>query len=155
MSRRRKRGWKQTLVQQTVVHIELTRETSQLALNLSTGTLSLLALHDTVPRLMAQEHLTCKELSILHPLLESYPRYCPHATLLACLRKAGQGDPTEEEIDRSHSDLLRAQKGGRLERFLRPMCSVISRARLKVQAFGFGIVSVDDAGYLLVPLVVS
>jgi hypothetical protein len=97
----------------------------------------------------AQVQFTQAEISILRPLVGSYPLYCPYANLLACFHKAGRGAPTEKEIEFCRERMLRAQEDGTWDQFLRPMRSVVSRTRFKVQALGFEILPVEETGYLL------
>ena len=56
-----------------------------LALNLSLGTLSLIAnsRDNSYPYLLAEQQFTTSELCVLVPLLKHYPYYCPYEVLLA------------------------------------------------------------------------
>jgi len=54
-----------------------------LALNTTFGTLSYLVSDDNHPRLLMQEQFTSTELSVLLPLFEMFPYYCPYETMYA------------------------------------------------------------------------
>src|SRR5437588_6356658 len=54
-----------------------------LAVNPLLGTLSYIVNEDHHPRLVMQQQFTAGEMSVLMPLLEAYPYYCPYETLLA------------------------------------------------------------------------
>ena len=53
-------------------------EGQTLVLNTELGTLSLLSNGATTPRLLIQQQFTASELSLLLPLLEQFPHYCPY-----------------------------------------------------------------------------
>src|SRR5260370_39805493 len=71
-----------------------------LALNLSLGTLSLIANSPThlYPDLLAEQQFTTTELCVLLPLLKAYPHYCPYEVLLASFN---HGNVNEASVDRS------------------------------------------------------
>src|SRR6185312_10242520 len=54
-----------------------------LALNTTLGTLSHLVCKQDRPYMLLEQQFTTSEISVLMPLLESYPYYCPYEVLLA------------------------------------------------------------------------
>src|SRR5271166_2540099 len=50
------------------------------------------------PRLLAQEQFSASELSVLRPLLASYPDYCPYELLYASFNGGGT---TERAVERA------------------------------------------------------
>ncbi|HKF37048.1 MAG TPA: hypothetical protein VKB35_09125 [Ktedonobacteraceae bacterium] len=122
-----------------------------LALNLSLGTLSLLANSPThlYPYLLAEQQFTSTELCVLVPLLKAYPHYCPYEVLLASFN---HGNVNETTIERSRRRLHEAQVEGIWDQEMRPVRNVLSRARLKMRAFRIEISSILETGYILMVL---
>lgn len=118
-----------------------------LALNTALGTLSYLSLDDDQqPRLLAQQQFTQSELSLLRPLLEHYPHYCPHEVMFANFYN---GAITEQTIARARARLQEAADYGTWDHEMRPVRNVLSRTRLKLKDFGMDILSILETGYML------
>jgi hypothetical protein len=122
-----------------------------LALNLSLGTLSLIAngRDHSYPYLLAEQQFTTSELCVLLPLLKQYPHYCPYEVLLASFNN---GNTNEATIERSRKRLYEAQLEGIWDQEMRPVRNVLSRARLKMRAFSIEISSILETGYVLMRL---
>ena len=120
-----------------------------LAVNPLLGTLSYIVNEDHHPRLIMQQQFTAGEMSVLMPLLEAYPYYCPYETLLAGFQ---YGNVTEAAIERCREHLQEAQEEGIWDQEMRPMRNVLSRARLKLRTFGIEISTIVETGYILMYL---
>ena len=105
-----------------------------------------LAAIDAMPYLLWQEVLTSTELSVLLPVLEWFPYYCPHEVVFARFTHPAA---TEQEIERARTQLQEAQETGIWDQTIRPARSAISRTRLKLRPHGLDLVSVVMLGYLL------
>ena len=118
-----------------------------LVLNTSSGTLSYLCRRDGErAQLMMQQQFTFSEMSLLFPLLESYPHYCPHEVIFAHFYNS---NVTEPIIMRYHQRLQDALDTGTWDQEMRPLRNVLSRVRLKVRPFGLSITSILETGYML------
>jgi len=122
-----------------------------LAMNVLLGTLSLIAQDATLPypRMVAEQQFTLSELSLLLPLLNSHPHYCPYEVLLASFNSR---QITETTIERSRKRLQDAQDEGVWDHEMRPVRNVLSRTRLKMRYFRVEINSILETGYCLMPL---
>lgn len=120
-----------------------------LAVNQLLGTLSYIVNEDHHPRLIMQQQFTAGEMSVLMPLLEAYPYYCPYDTLLASFQ---YGNVTEATVERCREHLQEAQEEGIWDQEMRPMRNVLSRARLKLRTFGIEISTIVETGYMLMYL---
>ncbi len=122
-----------------------------LALNATLGTLALLANEpgSAYPSLLVEQQFTGSELSVLVPLLRSYPHYCPYEVLLASFNC---GKVTEAMIDRYRERLQEAQQAGVWDYEMRPVRNVLSRTRLKLRAFSIEVSSILETGYVLMYL---
>ena len=122
-----------------------------LALNVLLGTLSLIAydIEMPYPRMMAEQQFTLSELSLLLPLLNSHPHYCPYEVLLASFNHRTVSDAT---IERCRRQLHEAQLEGVWDQEMRPVRNVLSRTRLKMRTFGIEIASILETGYVLMTL---
>ena len=122
-----------------------------LALNVLLGTLSLIAydIEMPYPRMMAEQQFTLSELSLLLPLLNSHPHYCPYEVLLASFNHRTVSDAT---IERCRRQLHEAQLEGVWDQEMRPVRNVLSRTRLKMRSFGIEIASILETGYVLMTL---
>lgn len=122
-----------------------------LALNVLLGTLSLLANDEkfSYPRMIEQQQFTDSELSLLHPLLNSFPHYCPYEVLLASFNHRMV---TETTIDRCRERLHEAMEEGIWDQEMRPVRNVLSRTRFKLRSFGIEIASILETGYVLMVL---
>lgn len=117
-----------------------------LALYTTWGTLSLLASKDNHPYLLNQLQFTTNEVSVLIPVIEAYPYYCPNEVLHASFQLRCV---SETAISRSRQYLNEARDSGLWDQEMRPIRSVLSKARLKLRTFGLEISSVQETGYLL------
>src|SRR5579862_7002883 len=117
-----------------------------LALNVLLGTLSLIANDTPYPRMVAEQQFTSSELSLLVPLLNSHPHYCPYEVLLASFNHR---IVTEATVDRCRKRLHEAQLEGIWDQEMRPVRNVLSRTRLKMRSFGIEIASILETGYVL------
>ena len=118
-----------------------------LVLNTSSGTLSYLRRGEGErAQLMMQQQFTFSEMSLLLPLLESYPHYCPHEVIFAHFYNS---NVTESIIMRYHQRLQDALDAGTWDQEMRPLRNVLSRVRLKLRPFGMSITSILETGYML------
>ena len=116
-----------------------------LALHRFLGTLSHLTLAQEQPRMLGEQLFSTTEVSLLLPLLEQYPDYCPYEVLWASFH----GSTSEKAIARARTRLQRAREEGDWDEEMRPLRNMLSRARLKPQEMGLDIVSLFETGYLL------
>ncbi len=121
-------------------------EGQTLVMNTALGTLSLLSNGDVMPRLLIQQQFTASELSLLLPLLEQFPHYCPYEVMFASFYN---GVITEATIERCRIQLQNALEDGCWDQQLRPVRNVLSRIRFKLRGFGLDIVSILETGYIL------
>ena len=117
-----------------------------LALNMELGTLSYISSGGEVPQLLVQQQFTASELSILLPLLDSYPYYCPYEVLFASFYN---GDVTEMIVARCRQRLQNSLEIGTWDQEMRPVRNVLSRTRLKLRTFGVNITSILETGCIL------
>lgn len=120
-----------------------------LALNPTLGTLSCLLFHNGEPRLVAEQQFTDSELSLLRPLLDAYPHFCPYEVLHASF---ASWHATEQDITASRERLHSAQDTGAWQREMRPVRNVLSRTRGKLHAFDITIASILETGCVLMPV---
>lgn len=117
-----------------------------LVLNPKLGTLSYLWKGLDRPRLVAQQQFTNSELSLLLPLLELFPHYCPYEVMFANFYN---GTITDETVEHCRRLLYKALEEGVWDQQLRPLRNVLSRTRLKLRSFGIDISSILETGYIL------
>lgn len=122
------------------------QEGQTLVLNTALGTLSLLSNGEPAPRLLIQQQFTASELSLLLPLLEQFPHYCPYEVMFASFYN---GIITEDTIERCRIQLQDALEAGCWDQQLRPVRNVLSRIRFKLRGFGLDIISILETGYIL------
>jgi hypothetical protein len=122
-----------------------------LALNARLGTLALLIKDPSTshPTLLAEQQFSSSEMSVLVPLLTSYPHYCPYEVLLASFNT---GNTTEASIERSRLRLQEAQFAGVWDYEMRPVRNILSRTRFKLRDFGIEPSSILETGYILIYL---
>jgi hypothetical protein len=116
-----------------------------LALHRFLGTLSHLTLVQEQPRMLGEQFFSNTEVSLLLPLPEQYPHDCPYEVLWASFH----GSTSEKAIARARNRLQQAREEGYWDEVMRPLRNMLSRARLKLQEMGPGIVSLFETGYLL------
>lgn len=117
-------------------------------LNPHLGTLVHLQKGNPYPKLLFEEQLTDSECSLLLPLLEAYPHYCPYEVLFAHFY-SGKNSDMEEAVKKARQRLQEAQYAGLWDYELRPLRNVVSRIRLKIEASGLHILSLLETGYIL------
>jgi hypothetical protein len=117
-----------------------------LVLNISSGTLSYLNRKDERAQVMIQQQFTFSEMSLLLPLLDSYPHYCPHEVIFAHFYNS---NVTEPVVMRYHQHLQDALDAGTWDQEMRPLRNVLSRVRVKLRPFGISITSILETGYML------
>ncbi len=143
-------GKKKEISMESVMHFSLPGLLPQdqiLALNQALGVLSCLSYNHEGPRLLAQQLFTSSELSVLRPLIESYPDYCPYEVLFASFNYGGY--ISEKNVLESRKMLQEAMEDGTWDQELRPLRNVLSRTRLKLRDFGIEINSILETGYML------
>ena len=117
-----------------------------LALNVTLGTLSHLTMRDNIPTLISQQQFTSNELTMLLPLLDNHPYFCPFEVMYANFYN---GAVDEQTIALSRNQLESAEDMGIWDQQMRPIRNVISRTRLKMQRMGIDILVILRAGYVL------
>jgi hypothetical protein len=117
-----------------------------LVLNTRFATLSLISNGDDRPCLLAQQQFTASELSLLLPLLELYPHYCPYELIFASFYN---GVVNDETVERCRLQLQDALAAGVWDQQMRPIRNVLSRVRFKMRSFGVDIISILETGYVL------
>jgi hypothetical protein len=117
-----------------------------LALNLETRTLSLLS---DGPQLISEEQFSVNEMSLIVPILESYPHYCPYEVLLAHI-SSKHVDPSLIECC-SHR-LLEAQIKGTWQQEMRPLRRALSSLRSKLHSLDLEVSTVRERGCNLTSL---
>lgn len=117
-----------------------------LVLNTALGTLSYLSNGTDRPKMEVQQQFTSSELSVLHPLLELFPHYCPYEVIFASFYN---GSITNETVEHCRQRLYEALEAGTWDQQLRPIRNVLSRARLKLRSFNIDISSILETGYIL------
>ncbi len=117
-----------------------------LVLNIRLGTLSYLSRGIDRPRLEMQQQFTSSELSLLRPLLELYPHYCPYEVMFASFYN---GTITDEMVEQYRQRLYEALEADIWDQQLRPIRNVLSRTRIKLRPFGIDISSILETGYIL------
>ena len=118
-----------------------------LVLNIRLGTLSYLSRGIDRPRLEMQQQFTSSELSLLRPLLELYPHYCPYEVMFASFYN---GTITDEMVEQYRQRLYEALEADIWDQQLRPIRNVLSRTRIKLRPFGIDISSILETGYILI-----
>lgn len=109
-------------------------------------TLAYLTDDDGRPRMQHIEIFTDVEMRVLLPLFEETPSYCPHEVLYASYMRGNTADST---VAKCRKFLQEAQMSGVWDQEIRPVRNAMSRARLKLRAFGIDVRSIIDTGYLL------
>jgi len=136
--------------EQTIFYFHLNNalpEGHTLVLNTHLGTLSYLATEEGGwPKMLAQQQFTNSELSLLRPLLENYPHYCPHEVMFANFYN---GAVNEKTVARARERLEEAMEYGTWDHEMRPVRNVLSRTRLKLKDFGLDVLSILETGYIL------
>jgi len=140
------------LTDEVIMHFEmpdLLPAGQTLALNSKLGTLALLTSDpETVhPTLLAEQQFSGSELSVLVPLLQIYPHYCPYEVLLASFNS---GNTDEANVARFRLRLQEAQFAGVWDYEMRPVRNILSRTRFKLRDFGIEISSILETGYILI-----
>ena len=119
-----------------------------LAFNTVLGTLSDIFICQNMPQMTTQRQFASSEISLLLPLLDSYPYFCPYESLYAHFT---YGKVTESIIERCRKHLQEAVDEGVWDQEMRAMRNVLSRTRFKTRAFSIEISAILDTGYILTP----
>jgi hypothetical protein len=90
------------------------------ALKASLGTLSLMASDPDGPHLVIEQQFTASELTVLIPVLEAFPHFCPNEVLLASF----YGQRTTDEVERYRKRLLTAKMKGSWDQEMRPIRNI-------------------------------
>ncbi len=117
-----------------------------LALNLETRTLSLLS---DGPTLIMEQQFSVNELSVLVPILESFPHYCPYEVLLSHI---SSHTVTPASVARWRQRLQEAQTRGTGQQELRSIRRALSSLRSKLHRFDLEISNVRERGCSLTSL---
>jgi len=136
-------------MQTKIIHLSLPGllSTDQtLALNLETRTLSLLS---DGPTLIMEQQFSVNEMSVLVPILESFPHYCPYEVLLSHISSP---TVTSASIARWRQRLQEAQNGGTWKQELRSIRRALSSLRSKLHRFDLEISNVRERGCSLTSL---
>lgn len=130
---------------------DLLPEDQILALNTRLGTLVLLTTSPDIPHptLLAEQQFSSSELSVVIPLLQMYPHFCPYDVLLASFNS---GNTDEATVARFRLRLQEAQFAGVWDYEMRPVRNILSRARFKLREIGIEISSILETGYILIYL---
>lgn len=123
----------------------LLKEEQSIAIDMDNGFLALLFCNEGHVRMVKTLEFPPGERSVLLPILESYPYYCPYEVLGASLN----GRATTPAIVRWQKRLQEASLEGVWDQEMRPLRNVISRIRLKTREIGIDIVSILETGYTL------
>ena len=138
--------------EEEIIHFDLANllpEDQILALNTRLGTLALLSMKAETPYpiLLGEQQFSSSELSVLIPLLQLYPHFCPYEVLLACFNC---GNREEATVNRFRLRLQEAQFAGVWDYEMRPVRNILSRTRLKLRDLGVEVSSILETGYLLI-----
>lgn len=117
-----------------------------LALNTKFGTLSYLSYDGNRLQMIVQEQFTSTEMSVLLPLLEMFPYYCPYEVLYASFYN---GRVSDEVVEQSRQRLNEVMENGMWDQEMRAVRDALSRARLKLRSFGIDVSSILATGYIL------
>jgi hypothetical protein len=148
--RRHIKGEKPSAGESPIVHVSLEGLLPKgeiLAVNREHGFVSILTFDGQNPRIRAEQYFTPVEMSMLLPLVSSYPAYCPNELLLASF----SGGTTEKDIERARNRLLRVKERGEWDALLRPLRNALSRVRIKLNKLGIDVRSIFETGYTLIP----
>lgn len=120
---------------------------TRLSLYLELGTLSLLGNCEDGPKLLAEQLFTPAEVTVLVPLLDSCPHFCPYELLLASFGGSTSDKAIEACRKRLHAAPQEAWDG-----IMRPVRNVMSRVRLKLNPMGLNTRSILETGYMLIAM---
>jgi hypothetical protein len=115
-------------------------------LNTNLGTLSHRMSEENHPYLLVEQQFTMSEICVLIPIIEAYPYYCPYEVMYA---RFANIHASEKDISESRQRLQEALDYGFWDQEMRPIRGVLSRARLKIRAFGMTFAAINETGYLL------
>lgn len=138
-----------TLVDSDILHFSLDEALPSgqtLALNIAHNSLLLLSASGDRAQLLMQQQFTDAEISLLLPLLTSFPDYCPYEVLFANFYK---GNTEESTVDRARKKLYEALEEGIWDYEMRPLRNALSRTRLKIRAMGLDVTAILETGYIL------
>jgi hypothetical protein len=148
--RRHVKGEKPPAGESPILHFSLENllpKGETLAVNRELGFASILTYDGVSPQILAEQYFTPTEMSVLLPLLSSYPDYAPNELLLASF----SGGTTEAAIEKARTQLLRAKERGEWDEIMRPLRNILSRVRLKIITLHVDVTSLFETGYMLLP----
>ena len=119
-------------------------------LNSTLGTLLHMSMQPDMPHpvLLAEQQFTEQEISLVVPLLTNYPEFAPMEELYASFCYGYDG-LSEQRITQAREHVHEALEEGIWEQELRPLRTVMSRARFKLRRLGLDAVNLLETGYLL------
>lgn len=117
-----------------------------LVINSKLGTLAYITVEEDRAWLQGEQQFTASEMSILLPLLESFPFHCPYELLFAHFY---HDNVTEQLITRARKHLQKAQEEGVWDQEMRSMRTMLSRLRLKIRRLGLDVSAILETGYIL------
>lgn len=118
----------------------------RVALDRNSRTLSLLRRQSDRLWMGVQKQFSLTEMSVLVPMLEMYPYYCPYEVMHASFY---YGSRVGQDLTRSRERLRQARESAKPRSEMRPVSEAVSRTRLKLCHFALDIRSIRVAGYLL------
>lgn|SRR6266480_128642 len=121
-------------------HEDLLPVNQELVVNPALGTATVLSSDsDGKTEVVQQQHFSPNGMRVLVPLLQAYPRMCPHDVLFAHLCSL--------PLDQAHQQM---QENRSLA--ISPVYYAISTLPVRLRVFGWRVVSVIGYGYLLLTL---
>jgi len=118
-----------------------------LVLDTGLGILSYLSQEQNSPLLLSQAQFSPKELTVIQPLLEWYPRFCPDEVMWASFNR---GRATPDLVNSARERLREAKRAGIWDYEMRPLRNILSRARFKLRELRLDVRSILETGYLLI-----
>lgn len=123
-----------------------------LALGKKEGIVMRLYCDEHTPKLHSLSIFTFNEMTLLLPLLEQHPAYCPLEVLLASFTL---GSTTEKDVQKARKRLYEAAEHGEWDAHLRPLRNVLSHVRGKLRTLGIDVLNIHETGYMLQTIRVS
>ena len=112
------------------------------------GTLQRFYNAEPIPRLQGEQQFTPSEITLLLPLLRSFPDYASYELLLTSFCYGLDGI-TDDRVERARKHINKAFDEGRWDEEIRAMRNVLSRTRIKLHALQLDVVSLLETGYML------
>lgn len=118
------------------------------AIHLERGTVNTMTVENGLPHIIGEVGLTGSELTVILPIFDGFPHYCPFEVLYAHFYHRVA---TDEKIAESREFLREAKEEGLWDVTYRPVRDNVQRARLKLRTIGIDIGSLLSRGYILMP----